>query len=147
MDRLSNGLKSSLKMMAVVSVSITALAIVFATPIVSLFTNDPEVVHIGKDYLYIVSPFYVVFASLFVMMGLLRGAGDTITSMIITIISLWLIRIPASYLLSVKFGTIGIWWGIPVAWIIGLTFSYFYYKTGRWKKKAIVKHKPEEREL
>jgi Na+-driven multidrug efflux pump len=147
MDRLSNGLKSSLKMMAVVSVSITALAIVFATPIVSLFTNDPEVVHIGKDYLYIVSPFYVVFASLFVMMGLLRGAGDTITSMIITIISLWLIRIPASYVLSVKFGTIGIWWGIPVAWIIGLTFSYFYYKTGRWKKKAIVKHKPEEREL
>lgn len=147
MDRLSQGLKSSLKMMAIVSVSITTLAVIFAKPIVSLFTNDAEVIGIGINYLYIVSPFYVVFSAMFVVMGLLRGAGDTITSMIITIISLWLIRIPASYLLSVKFGSIGIWWGIPVAWIIGLTVSYFYYKTGRWKKKAVVKHNLKEADL
>lgn len=147
MDRLSKGLKSSLKMMAVVSISITTLAILFARPIVSLFTNDTEVIEIGINYLYIVSPFYVVFSSMFVVMGLLRGAGDTITSMIITIISLWLIRIPASYLLSVEFGSIGIWWGIPVAWIIGLTFSFFYYRTGRWKRKAIIKHNLKEGDL
>ena len=147
MHRLSNGLKSSLKMMTVVSVSITVLAILFARPIVSLFTNEKEVVDIGIHYLYIVSPFYFVFSAMFVVMGLLRGAGDTITSMIITIISLWLIRIPASYILSIKFGSIGIWWGIPVAWIIGLTVSFFYYKTGRWKRKAVVKHNLKEEEL
>jgi Na+-driven multidrug efflux pump len=108
-----------------------------------LFTNDPEVIEIGKNYLYIVSPFYVVFATMFIFMGLLRGAGDTVTSMIITIITLWAIRIPASWWLSVQFGTIGIWFGIPAAWVIGLSITYFYYKTGRWRRKAVVKHEAQ----
>lgn len=146
MDRLSAGLKSTLKMMSVVSVGITILAVSFAVPIISLFTNDPEVIEIGKNYLYVVSPFYVVFAAMFIFMGLLRGAGDTITSMVITIFSLWVIRIPASYLLSIEFGAIGIWWGIPSAWILGLGFSYLYYKTGRWKRKAVVKYAKQAEE-
>ncbi len=137
--RLSKGLKSTLKMMSVVSISITVLAVAFAGPIISLFTTDPEVIEIGKNYLYIVSPFYVIFAAMFIFMGLFRGAGDTITSMVVTIITLWIIRIPSSYLLSTKFGSIGIWWGIPVAWVIGLSISYIYYKTGKWKTKAVIK--------
>lgn len=140
MHRLSKGLEATLKMMSVVSISITVLALAFAVPIISVFTNDAEVVEIGKNYLYIVSPFYIVFSTMFIFMGLLRGAGDTITSMVITIITLWMIRVPASYFLSVEFGSNGIWWGIPTAWIIGLTISFFYYKTGRWKKKAVIKH-------
>jgi putative MATE family efflux protein len=138
-ERISRGLKSTLVMMSIVSITITALAISFAEPVIGLFTNDQEVIDIGKHYLYIVSAFYVVFSSMFVLMGLLRGAGDTLTSMFITILTLWVIRIPASYFLSLKIGYMGIWWGIPVAWIIGMTLSFFYYKTGRWKKKAIVK--------
>jgi len=143
MQRISKGVKSTLLMMAMVSLTITAAAVLFAEPIIGLFTNDAEVIDIGKHYLYIVSPFYVVFASMFVMMGVLRGAGDTITSMVITIITLWIIRIPASYFLSVEIGSNGIWWGIPVAWVIGIMLSLTYYKTGRWKKKAVVKHQGE----
>jgi Na+-driven multidrug efflux pump len=33
----------------------------------------------------------------------------------------------------------GIWWAIPVAWFIGLAFSFYYYSTGRWKLKSVVK--------
>lgn len=141
MLRISKGVKSTLLMMAMVSVAITTIAVVFAQPIIGVFTNDAEVIGIGKNYLYIVSPFYVVFASLFVLMGVLRGAGDTITSMVITIITLWIIRIPASYFLSVEIGSDGIWWGIPVAWVIGTMLSLLYYKTGRWKKKAVIRHR------
>lgn len=140
LERINRGLKATLLMMAVVSISITGLAIVFAEPIFGLFTNDQEVIQIGKQYLYIVSGFYVVFSAMFVLMGVLRGAGDTITSMIITIITLWIIRIPASYMLSLEYGSDGIWWGIPVAWVIGSVLSLIYYKTGRWKKKAVVKY-------
>jgi len=60
--------------------------------------------------------------------------------MFITIMALWIIRLPLSYLLSLHFGTIGIWWGIPIAWVFGVLASSLYYKTGRWKKKAVVKH-------
>jgi Na+-driven multidrug efflux pump len=97
-------------------------------------------VAVGKQYIYVVSGFYIVFSTMFIINGVLRGAGDTFFPMIITILSLWVIRIPASYLLSLKIGTLGIWWGIPVAWVFGVIASYVYYKTGRWKLKAVVKH-------
>lgn len=140
MERISKGLKATLKLMSIVSIVITLLAVVFAEPIISVFTTDKEVIDIGIHYLYIVSPFYIVLAAMFVISGLLRGAGDTIASMIITIITLWLFRIPASYFLSLKIGVVGIWWGIPVAWIVGAFIAYFYYRTGSWKKRIVIKY-------
>jgi len=53
--------------------------------------------------------------------------------MIITLVSLWVLRVPASYFLSEKIGVVGIWWGIPAAWFVGWLLSYAYYKSGRWK--------------
>jgi len=146
-SRISSGLKATLKMSLLVSLVISILAITFARPIIAVFTNDKEVIRIGIQYLYIVSSFYLVFSAMFVLMGVLRGAGDTLTSMFITMLTLWFIRIPASYFLSLKYGNIGIWWGIPIAWVFGMLLSFIYYKTGRWKKKGVVKHhykKPEE---
>ena len=137
-DRVKTGLKVTLKMTMVVALTVTVLAVSFADPLLKLFTNEPEVIEIGKQYLYIVAPFYFVFTAMFVLMGLLRGAGDTIFTMIMTLISLWFIRVPVSYLLSIEYGTIGIWLGIPIAWITGSIVSFVYYLKGRWKKKVIV---------
>jgi len=39
-----------------------------------------------------------------------------------------------------KIGATGIWWSIPAGWLIGLALSFIYYKSGRWKKKAVVKY-------
>ena len=40
-------------------------------------------------------------------------------------------------------GAEGIWWSIPTGWGIGLLLSIIYYRTGRWKTKAVVKAKVE----
>jgi Na+-driven multidrug efflux pump len=69
----------------------------------------------------------------------MRGAGDTFIPMLITFFALWVVRIPVCYLLSEKIGLNGIWWGIPIAWIIGLSLSFIYYRTGRWKKKVVIR--------
>ena len=77
---------------------------------------------------------------MFVFAGVLRGAGDTLIPMFITMFSLWIIRIPLSYILSkTELSISGIWWGVPMAWVIGMSFTFLYYLTGRWKKKVIVK--------
>jgi len=68
------------------------------------------------------------------------GAGDTFIPMIITLLALWAVRLPTSWFLSEEIGSIGIWWGIPIAWFFGAILSYIYYLSGRWKKKAVVKH-------
>jgi len=139
MERVAEGLKVTLMMIAVVAISVSTLALLFASQLMHAFTNDAEVVKIGMEYIYIVSPFYLVFSSMFVLMGVLRGAGDTMFTMFMTIIALWAIRIPVSYWLSETMGTKGIWWGIPIAWSVGITISTLYYFTGRWKTKAVVK--------
>ncbi|MFO7827712.1 MAG: MATE family efflux transporter, partial [Bacteroidales bacterium] len=106
--------------------------------IMGLFTNDQEVIRIGKEYLMIVGSFYIVFSSMFAISGVLRGAGDTIIPMFTTLISLWVIRIPGALILSKHFGEKGIWWAIPIGWVIGLILAYIYYLTGNWKKKVVI---------
>ncbi len=142
LERVRSGMLATLRMTSLISLGVTIIAWLFAEQIMQLFTNDQAVVEAGKDYLYIVSAFYILFSAMFVMNGVLRGAGDTLIPMFITIFALWVIRIPASWFLAQHFGPKGIWWGIPVAWGIGAVFSYIYYRTGRWKSKSVVKRKP-----
>jgi Na+-driven multidrug efflux pump len=130
-----------------VSILVTVIVVMFRTPLMSLFTNDLAVIESGNQYLVIVCAFYIVFSSMFITNGVLRGAGATIIPMFITLISIWLLRIPISYLLSREWtglGENGIWWGIPVAWAFGALASYAYYLTGKWKKHAVVKHEEIE---
>lgn len=143
-SRIKTGLRSALKMSGVVTV-ITSLFIIFTGHILmSLFTDDPAVIKTGDQYLTIVSSFYMLFTLMFIYNGLLRGAGDTLIPMFFSLLSLWLIRIPIAWFLSSKIGDTGIWWSIPCGWLIGLILSYFYYKTGNWKKKTIVRFDENE---
>ncbi len=140
-ERISRGLGATLLMSNFVALVTGFIAIIFAGPLMAVFTKDAQVIEIGRQYLLIVPFFYMVFATMFTINGVMRGAGDTLIPMIITIISLWIVRIPVSYYLSLHMGTRGIWWGIPIAWFVGIILAFSYYKTGRWKKKGIVRHK------
>lgn len=140
-ERVRIGLNATLRMTAYISLGVTLLAWLFPTAIMGMFTNDPSVVEAGKDYLYIVSVFYIVFSTMFVYNGVLRGAGDTIIPMFVTLFSLWVVRIPISWFLAQKMGPEGIWWGIPIAWAIGAVFSFFYFRTGKWKTKVVINRK------
>ncbi|HBD93965.1 MAG: MATE family efflux transporter [Spirochaetes bacterium GWF1_31_7] len=139
-DRVKKGLTSTLFMSTVFCLIITTIIMVFGKNLVSMFNSDPDVISIGNEYLVIVSAFYVVFSIMFIYNGLLRGVGDTFIPMIITIFSLWAIRIPTSAILSGFMGTKGIWFGIPIAWLIGAVFSSIYYYTGRWKTKIAIRN-------
>jgi Na+-driven multidrug efflux pump len=78
---------------------------------------------------------------MFVINGVLRGAGDTLIPMFISLFSLWIIRIPVAWLLAHNqaIGVNGIWWSIPIGWLSGVILYYSYYKMGRWKNKGVVK--------
>jgi putative MATE family efflux protein len=139
-ERIRKGLIASMIMTSAYSLVVTIVAWVFGKELMGLFTSDQQVIEIGYDYLIIVSSFYIVFSAMFIMHGTLRGAGDTLVPMFITLFSLWVLRVPLSYFLSQRMGEVGIWWGIPIAWIFGFVASYIYYKTGKWKLKAVIKH-------
>lgn len=140
-ERIKRGLKSTLIMSSVVSLAGTFIMIFFGRYLIQLFvkSNEAEVIQVGTEYLVIVGSFFVVFSAMFAINGVMRGAGDTLIPMFITFFSLWIIRIPVAYFLSERIGESGIWWAIPVAWLTGVVLAYMYYRTGRWKAKAVVR--------
>ncbi|RLD95062.1 MAG: MATE family efflux transporter [Bacteroidetes bacterium] len=155
-DRVKKGLTRTMLMSSAVAIVVTILIIIFKYPLMSLFTTDQGVIDVGADYLTIVTSFYLLFTGMFTYSGVMRGAGDTIIPMFITLFSLWIVRIPAALFLSQEtieifglsikgagMGESGIWWSIPSGWGIGLILTYIYYKTGRWKTKTVVKAKVE----
>jgi putative MATE family efflux protein len=137
-ERVRQGFLSTFYMTSAISIVMSLVGIFFAGSVMRVFTNDPEVIAIGKDYLQIVTGFYIVFSTMFVIGGIMRGAGDTFVPMLITFFALWVVRIPVGYFLSDKMGYSGIWWAVPIAWVVGSGLSFLYYTTGRWKRKAVV---------
>jgi len=138
-DRVKKGFLSTLIMSSILSIIITFLIVIFGEAMMNMFIDDSEVVRIGQEYLVIVSSFYVLFAVMFTSNAVMRGAGDTIIPMFITLIALWLVRIPAAYFFGIEWGEIGVWWSMPIAWAVGMTLSLIYYSTGKWKSKSVVK--------
>lgn len=139
MERVRNGLKAALLISAATSLATTLAVVMFGWHLIAMFTPDPAVVAIGARYLLIAGGFYIVFSSMFVVNGALRGAGDTMIPMLVTVLALWVIRLPVSTFLAARMGTDGIWWGAPVAWCAGLALSAGYFATGRWKRLGAVK--------
>jgi len=155
-DRVKKGLTRTMLMSSAVAILVTILIIIFKYPLMSLFTRDQAVIDIGGEYLTIVTSFYLLFTGMFTYSGVMRGAGDTIIPMFITLFSLWIVRIPAAVFLSREtieifglslkgagLGQSGVWWSIPCGWGIGLILTFIYYRTGRWKTKTVVKAKVE----
>lgn len=139
--RVIAGLRSTLAMTAIVSLAVSFVTVLFGKYLMRLFTNDPVVIELGRGYLAVIGSFYILFSTMFVLNGVLRGAGDTLIPMFISLFSLWLIRIPVAYFLSAypSIGIYGVYWSIPIGWFFGATLSFIYFLTGRWKKKAVVK--------
>lgn len=146
-SRVKRGLRATILLSGTVAVVMSILIGFFATPLMQAFTSDAEVVKIGANYLVIVCTFYLFFAMMFAFTGVLRGAGDTIVPMFITLFSLWIIRIPLAVFLSSKYGIEGIWWAIPIAWGLGMIASYLYYRTGKWRNKRVVNTPPVEPDI
>ncbi len=139
-DRVRAGLISTVRMSGIVTILTTVIILFSGNYLMRLFTDDTEVIRLGDQYLTIVSLFYIFFTLMFIYNGIMRGAGDTVWPMFFSLFSLWIIRVPIAYFLSREIGPSGIWWSIPASWIIGLALSFGYYKSGRWKKKTVVKY-------
>lgn len=137
LSRVKQGYRSTLLMTNSIAVLISILFLAIPRLIIQVFTNDAAVIEVGVEYMHIVAPFYLFFSTMFVLTGTLRGAGATLIPMFITLIALWIVRIPVSWILSESIGRSGIWWGVPIGWMVGMIISYIYYKKGNWKKAKI----------
>lgn len=137
-DRIKKGFWATLYFSWVISLLVMAIVFFWGEQLIGIFNRDPQVIKYGTEYLHIISMFYIIYSSMFITHGVLRGAGDTLIPMFVSLISLWIVRIPIALYLSPILGVKGIWWSIPIGWTIGYILTQLYYLTGRWKRKVIV---------
>ena len=114
------------------------LMAVFATPLSEIFYRDEAVVKIAVWYLLAVGFSQVPLVVIFVLDGVLRGAGITNLSLLINALSIWCMRIAPMWL--------GIELGLPVWWVFVMIFIetyiralvfYLVYKRGCWQVKKL----------
>lgn len=129
-----------------ISIVLTLIAQLAPRTILGLFTSDNAVLERAEYALRIMSLSYIFSAIMFVTNGFLRGAGDTMATMVLSITSLWLIRLPLARILSGidRFGANGIWIAIVISTVISMMMSRVYYASGRWKSKKIARHSSDD---
>jgi Na+-driven multidrug efflux pump len=75
-----------------------------------------------------------------VITGALRGAGDTMAAMMLSLIATWVILFPLAYVLSrhTSLGARGIWWSYPIANVISAILCVIWFLGGDWKDTRLL---------
>ena len=118
---------------------IGVIFLVFATPVVRLFTNDPAVVPLAATCLRILSYGNIAYAYGMVMLQAFNGAGDTVTPTWVHFFGFWLLEIPLAYFLAIPahVGANGVYISIVVAEAAIATAGVLLFRRGRWKGHQI----------
>lgn len=113
--------------------------LLLSSPIISIFTNEPEVHRFGVMALQIIGAGYIFYGIGMVMIQALNGAGDTKTPTWINIAGFWVFQIPFAFLLAktFKMGPVGAFIAVPVAETVIATAAWYYFKKGKWKEVKV----------
>jgi putative MATE family efflux protein len=138
-ERVKEVVRWSILMTVGITGVVSLVALLFPRPLLSTFTSDPEVLKEGIGYLRVLAFAYIPYALMFMLSGILRGAGDTFPSMFISIATLWCVRIPLAVSFAKTMGSRGIWLGIAISPAIGAALNYLYFLSGRWRSRAVTR--------
>lgn len=120
-ERIAGGMKSGFAVSAVFGVVISAGVWILARPLLRIFiqAKEAEILTAGVQYLRIEGAFYCLIGFLFLFYGFYRAVERPGMSVLLTVISLGS-RVVLAYLLSAipAIGVVGIWWAIPIGWIL-----------------------------
>jgi len=103
---------------------------------IRIFNSDPELVKISATFLRIEIVNYIVFGLVMVLSNCLNGVGDTIVTMLTTLVTMWGVQVPMAYFLPkiTNLGVYGVRWGIVSAIVMRAIIYTVYFKMGRWKR-------------
>jgi putative MATE family efflux protein len=146
LDRVQQGSKDAALLSFCISTFLTLMLLLFGKSLVTLFSETALVAELGARMLRILAVGYIAMGFTQVYGGIMRGAGDTMPSMWISIVTTVIMRTPIAYLWA--YFTRSEDWphGHPdalyvsllIAWVAGALFTYLWYRRGAWKEKARV---------
>ncbi|OUP49039.1 MATE family efflux transporter [Lachnoclostridium sp. An181] len=138
-ERIRLGIRRAVVIAIAFCIVISVAVFVFASPLMTIFVSqaETEVIRIGAQYLRVEGTFYFGIGCLFLLYGFYRAVEKPGMSVVLTVISLGT-RVVLAYMLSSieAIGVMGIWWSVPIGWVLADLTGWMYYKL-RYKKKMI----------
>ncbi len=146
LDRVKQGSKQGTLLAVGCATLITSCLLLFGRQLMGLFTDTPELIDLGYSMMQIISAGYIIFAVNQALCGVMSGAGDTLSPMLISIISTVVFRVPAAYLIAFftrsaenpNGDPASLFYSLLIAWTGGALMSVAFYKWGKWRTKSVV---------
>jgi putative MATE family efflux protein len=145
-DRVEKGARQGTFLVLGITTIFTALVLLFGHQLMGIFTSTNELISLSIRCMMIISPGYIAMAVSQSLLGIMRGAGDTITPLWVAIITTVILRVPLAYFLSFITRSaeypIGrsesVFISLGVAWVMGGLLAIIFYKRGKWKEKSVI---------
>jgi putative MATE family efflux protein len=146
LDRVEKGTKDGTMIALSVSTVITILILIFGRYLMGVFTDTAELVDLSMHMMKILAVGYIAMAVTQSLSGVMRGAGDTMTPMWISLITTVIIRVPVAYSIAYLARSEAYPTGRPestfisllVSWTMGAIITTIFFKKGNWRKKAFA---------
>ena len=147
-DRVHKGTKQGSIIAFIFSAAITFSLLFLGKYLFALFTDTPELIDLACRMIRLMAVGYICVSVTQVLGGVMRGAGDTVSPMWISMISTIAIRIPVAYGLAYLTRSEAFPHGQPSAlfgslmfsWAMGMVMTIVVYAAGKWKKKMYASH-------
>jgi len=141
-DRIRQGFKETAWIMISLSVVIAVVVFVFGDNLVGLFIAETDmyiqtIMPIARQFLRIGTVFYVFLGMIWLYNYTLSGMGDVVVPFVSSLCEL-IAKVGGTLLLSLMFGYVGVWFAMPIGWILGVIPSSIRFHTGGWKSKASI---------
>ena len=141
MDRVRKSVRIGLGLYYAFSAVIVAVLLGFQRPLFSIFTDNPAVLDIAVSVFRIMAPFYLLFSFIEIYSCALRGLGDVVIPMIMTMVGICGFRVVWSlFVVPINPSMELIAWSYPVSWALTSTCFIIYYNYKIKRIEAISRH-------
>jgi putative MATE family efflux protein len=139
-ERATQAVRLIARAATLIGAVVIGLLVLFAPQIMTLFSSDGETIAAGAHAMRVLGLGYLAFTVGTVFDLAQSGAGDTLSPMIINLVSLWLVQVPLAYALSHRtdLGADGIWLALSLGWTIQAALLFLRYRQGHWKETRVV---------
>ena len=132
-DRLKKGVRVSVGMSAGFTVLLSTAMTVFARPILSIFSPDPDVLEIGVAMVRFLAPCYITYILVELLPGAIRGAGRSMVPMLISVFGVCVLRLVWLFTVVPAHHTIeAVELSYPITWAVTSAAVLIYYRWGHW---------------
>ena len=132
-SRLKKSVRVSVGMSTVITLAISTVMVVFARPILSIFTPDHEVLEIGVGMVRFLAPCYITYILVELLSGAMRGAGKSLVPTLITVFGVCGLRLAWLFLAVPLHNTIPmVEASYPITWTVTSRALLVFSGFGKW---------------